>query len=185
MISVTEHSPTQKTVSRRQLAALVIVVIWLLSTAMIFWWFQFRYLGQFEQNLANFKTEALSQWNLVPTKSSALVVHFVDEHCPCSRFSDDHIKELEARFQKDVSFYRWPDLPMALVNDPLQMRPPISPAVAIWNPQGQLTYFGPYSSGAFCGQGEDLVAAVLNDLLSGSNTLWSEQNAIGCFCPWH
>ncbi|WP_317932967.1 DUF6436 domain-containing protein [Halioxenophilus sp. WMMB6] len=165
----------------RKLFAYLLLTVWLSSCAFAFWWFQFQYLGRFDSRLAAFNGEALSQIHLQPstTTKTALVMHFVDPSCPCSRFSKPHIRDLEARFQGSVEFINSDSQALDL----LALEVPATPAVAIWSSSGELAYFGPYSGGAVCGSGEDFVVSVLNLLQQGSNPSWVNLDAVGCFCP--
>ena len=70
-----------------------------------------------------------------------------------------------------------------LVNQ-LGIAVPASPAVAIWDEHGKLAYFGPYSSGLVCGQGDDFVSRVMVRLTQKQNPEWINMLGVGCFCPW-
>lgn len=61
---------------------------------------------------------------------------------------------------------------------------PASPAVAIWDRQGHLAYFGPYSEGAVCNASNSFVEPILKALLDGrqvsaSNTWRWAATALG------
>lgn len=110
------------------------------------------------------------------------MVHFVDNNCPCTKFSLPLIQDLESRWrQKNVSFRALHPGSIDQLSVDLQGTIPASPAVALWDSKGKLTYFGPYSSGAICGEGEDLLGKVLAQKGEGQ---WTSQEAVGCFCPW-
>lgn len=61
---------------------------------------------------------------------------------------------------------------------------PASPAVAIWDRQGHLAYFGPYSEGAVCNAANSFIEPILTALLDGRPVSASNTLAIGCYCPW-
>ena len=176
-----------KLCSKQQLA-LAVLVAWLVLSALAFWWFQFRHIGPFSDYWASFDGQYFKEYQLLPTQGyEAVVVHFIDEECPCSRFATDHIAELEEQYGARVEFIRYqPDIFAPASTNAQQKLAAIlvSPAVAIWDQQGQLAYLGPYSGGAICGQGTDFVAMTLNLLAQNQNPLWFNQEAVGCFCQW-
>jgi hypothetical protein len=148
--------------------------------AITLWWFQFRYISQFDDHWVSFNGTALSEAKLIPEAGNALVVHFIDPSCPCSRFAHKHVSELETTFSTSVDFKRVEDISMEHPN----IRVPASPAVAIWDKHGSLAYVGPYSSGNICGQGNDFTTMTLSALQEGKNPAWVNNEAIGCFCQW-
>lgn len=154
--------------------------------AVCLWWFQFRHIGSFDEYWASFNGQALSELPFKPDQGDALVMHFVDPSCPCSRFTASHIESLEADLDADIEFvYISPDTSEASVLEQLQqIGLPAGPAVAIWDKSGALAYFGPYSSGAFCGEGTDFVRTTLSSLEQQHNPQWINQEAVGCFCRW-
>lgn len=167
--------------SHRMFFAAIILCAWLLLAVCAFWWFQFRYIGSFNNYLAQFNGDLVSHISSENIEGEALVVHIVDPNCPCSRFSNKHIRDLEAQFFETVSFKRWENLPVSFKS---LMVIPASPAVAIWSKAGDLAYFGAYTSGAYCGEGDDFVVATLKNLSKGVNPQWVSQDAFGCFCEW-
>ena len=121
----------------------------------------------------------------MPSRTQVLgvkqVVHFVDQACPCSKFSTPHIKELEAQWvQQGVQFSSLDPLTVSRLAG-YRDSVTASPSVAIWDESGVLEYFGPYTAGAFCGDGNDLLAPVLANQTQGQ---WINQEAVGCFCQW-
>lgn len=167
--------------------AVVLLALWLVAIAGAFWWFQFRNISAYSEYWASFDGQHLLDQIVAVPEGKPLVLHFVDPQCPCSRFSVPHIAELETRYQNQVKFvdvhtakhYK------AAATDALPLRSvPAGPAVAIWDRNGRLAYFGPYSGGAVCGQGTDFVAATLAALAIGKNPQWINHEAVGCFCPW-
>ncbi|KAE8236751.1 hypothetical protein A4X03_0g9338, partial [Tilletia caries] len=61
---------------------------------------------------------------------------------------------------------------------------PASPAVAIWDGQGQLAYFGPYSEGLTCSSSNSFIEPILEALAEGRKVDASNTLAVGCFCDW-
>ncbi|HCV37398.1 MAG TPA: thiol-disulfide isomerase, partial [Pseudomonas sp.] len=61
---------------------------------------------------------------------------------------------------------------------------PASPAVAIWDRQGNLAYFGPYSEGAVCNASNSFIEPIIKTLLAGRKVSASNTVGLGCYCPW-
>ena len=126
------------------------------------------------------------------------VVHFWDPACPCNVGNQEHLSELVARFAGDngVDFYAVQkpgsrgQLPSTLsAIKPLKSLPGAeritsSPAVAIWNRQGKLAYFGPYSEGLVCNSQNSFIEPVLQALMADRPVNATHTMAVGCYCPW-
>lgn len=172
--------------SPRQTIAMLVLILWVTACAVAFWWFQFRHISAFDEYWATFSGSLLADTKVYPATGAALVVHFIDPSCPCSRFSTSHIEKLEYNYSKNIEFI---DLNSTPINDERvrrlkSLQIPASPAVAVWDKHGELAYFGPYSGGNFCGEGTDFVSITLDSLNEGNNPSWINQDAVGCFCPW-
>lgn len=166
---------------RRHWLIAIIVLLWLAAVAYGFWLYEWQWQSRFENRHASFDLARQPTPPVALTPGEALVVHFVDPHCPCTRFATPHIEALDARLDPSVRTMRIYATEVLADN---MTWIPASPAVAIWDGQGELAYVGPHSDGAFCGQGEDLVARVMQQLQNGQNPQWLNNEAIGCFCPW-
>lgn len=176
---------------RRIVFSVALVSIWLVVVVSTLWWFQFRHISVFEVegvgempiNWAHFSGPDIKRWALPPITSLARVVHFVDPNCPCSRFAYPHISELEREFGEKVEFVNGLELMQQPVWRGLTHLPLRAvPAVAIWDKAGGLRYFGPYSGGSVCGQGEDFVRQVLTRIEQQQPISWTQHDVIGCFC---
>lgn len=125
------------------------------------------------------------------------LVHFHDPACPCNVGNQQHLAELVERYapqgvvfhalQKPGSLGRLPRNLAAL--QPLAALPgserlPASPALAIWDRQGRLAYFGPYSEGATCTSANSFVEPVLDALRKSRPVRAGGTLAEGCFCDW-
>ena len=62
---------------------------------------------------------------------------------------------------------------------------PAGPAVAIWDRQGRLAYFGPYSEGANCSSSNSFIEPILQALSEGRPVDATHTLAVGCYCPWN
>jgi len=161
--------------SDRQGASALIVAIgfflWLGILASLFWTLQLQY----QTVWVSFDGSRLP--GLPADGHLARVVHFVDPDCPCSRFSQPHIAKVEKQWGSDD--IQFSSVNVAVADHGYVGLIPATPAVAVWDDAGDLAYFGPYTSGAICGEGEDLLGRFFNNRLAGQ---WINQEAVGCFC---
>ncbi|MHC6227944.1 DUF6436 domain-containing protein [Pseudomonas sp. X10] len=173
----------------------------LLLCAAGLWWaydsFQARYLRPFDNQTALFSGHSLQLPADLAGPGPIRVVHFWDPACPCNVGNQQHLGELIERFaplgvefhvlQKPGSHGQLPANLSAL--RPLNTLPgsehlPASPAVAIWDHQGRLAYFGPYSEGAVCNASNSFIEPILKALSEGRPVQASNTLAVGCYCPW-
>ncbi|MFC2972198.1 DUF6436 domain-containing protein [Azotobacter bryophylli] len=125
------------------------------------------------------------------------LVHFWDPACPCNVGNQQHLAELIERYaSRGVTFHSVQKpgsrghLPPSLAAlRPLAAIPgsealPASPAVAIWDRQGRLAYFGPYSEGAVCSASNSFVEPILEALLQDRPVRAAGTLARACFCDW-
>ncbi|MFA7891680.1 DUF6436 domain-containing protein [Pseudomonas putida] len=168
------------------------VIIWQAYTT-----FQARYLRPFDNQATLFDGSHLQLPRELAGPGPIRVVHFWDPTCPCNVGNQQHLADLMKQFtnrgvifhvlQKSGTRGYLPDELAAL--QPLGTLPgsehmPASPAVAIWDRQGHLAYFGPYSEGAVCNAANSFIEPILTALLDGRSVSASNTLAIGCYCPW-
>ncbi|WP_178081720.1 DUF6436 domain-containing protein [Pseudomonas sp. FFUP_PS_473] len=173
----------------------------LLLCAAILWWaydsFQSRYLRTFDNQTALFAGDNLHLPADLAGSGPIRVVHFWDPACPCNVGNQQHLGELIAHFApQGVAFYAVQkagshgQLPPNLsALKPLPTLPgaeqlPASPAVAIWDRDGKLAYFGPYSEGATCNSSNSFIEPILQALSQGRSVSATHTLAVGCYCPW-
>lgn len=120
----------------------------------------------------------------LPDSQQITLYHFVDESCACTRFSIPHIEEVEARYAhvRHVQVKAGETVASAL-RDRFNWVV-ASPALAIVSAQGNVLYYGPYTDGALCGEGQSLVDLVMDRPTDASNSQWLNVLAYGCFCHW-
>lgn len=182
---------------RRTLLTSVFILLWAAAMAGAYWWYQLRYIRSFSPQAALFSGAELRLPARLAGPGPIRIVHFWDPACPCNVGNQQHLAELLAHFGPlGVRFYTVQKpgsqgrLPSTLAGiEPLPELPgsgqlPASPAVAIWDKQGNLAYFGPYSEGANCTSSNSFIEPILAALsadrkVSANNTL-----AVGCFCDW-
>lgn len=183
--------------SRKTLLACSIALLWATAMASAYWWYQLRYIRSFSEQTTLFAGDILRLPAELAGPGPIRLVHFWDPACPCNIGNQQHLSELLARFEpQGVRFYSVQkagsqgQLPaplqslQALAQLPGSERLPASPAVAIWDRQGQLAYFGPYSEGATCNSGNSFIEPILEALNAGRSVNASNTLAVGCFCDW-
>jgi hypothetical protein len=195
-----------------------LLVVWMISTAYAFWWFQVRPLRPFsnleQARAVSFDGHAFAQLlqsqelaALPGTLSKITILHFWDPDCPCARFNQVHVRDLiSIHGAGDIRFVIVVPAEHAREGDRLRQRAetvfgtgievvidhgelanavPSSPAAAIFAADRELAYFGPYSIGAVCSQGQgNFVETVLTRLKQGQNPHFLNTMAVGCFCDW-
>lgn len=171
--------------------------LWLITLMAAFWWYQNRFIRPFELQTELFSAAQLALPPGLAGAGPIRLVHFWDPACPCNIGNQQHLAELVAHFAPlGVSFHAVqrpgssghlpeqlgmiPSLPLP----PGAEQIPASPAVAIWDQQGQLAYFGPYSEGATCNASNSFIEPVLQALLDGRPVSATQTLASGCFCDW-
>jgi hypothetical protein len=187
----------RRTVLYALIAFLCAVSLWL-----TYQWFEGRYVRAFSDRTALFAGDALSLPKELAGPGPIRLVHFWDPACPCSVGNQQHLAELTERFSSDaadqpgVKFYSVQKpgsqgrLPSALSKiTPLTHLPGAehissSPAVAIFDRQGQLAYFGPYSEGLTCNSSNSFIEPILVALLDNRSVSATHSMAVGCYCPW-
>ncbi|MGB0663945.1 MAG: DUF6436 domain-containing protein [Pontibacterium sp.] len=190
---------------------MLVLVLWLALVLVGFWWFQWRWYFLVDTQTVWFKSDPWvsaspdKEFSLKASQSGdigALVVHFYDPACPCSKFNTEHVLSLIAEYQiKGVHFELRVPHPhhieeaedlfgvVAKVVSP-QKSPSASPSALVLGTGGEeakwfAAYVGPYSSGAVCSGGDDdFVGLALDRLLSQEKVWWESNLASGCLCPW-
>lgn len=184
-----------------RLAKPALIILALLLCAATLWQayatFQARYLRPFDNQATLFDGSQLQLPTELAGPGPIRVVHFWDPACPCNVGNQQHLGDLVSQFasqgltfhvlQKPGSHGQLPTNLSAL--EPLASLPgsehlPASPAVAIWDRQGRLAYFGPYSEGAVCNASNSFVEPIIKALLEGRPVQATNTLAIGCYCRW-
>ncbi|NWB89178.1 thiol-disulfide isomerase [Pseudomonas gingeri] len=160
-------------------------------------WFQDRYIRAFSEQTALFAGDSLSLPAELAGPGPIRLVHFWDPACPCNVGNQQHLGELIERFGPlGVQFYSVQkpgthgQLPAtlsaikALPGLPEAEHLTVSPAVAIWDRDGKLAYFGPYSQGATCNSSNSFIEPILQALSEGRAVNATHNMAVGCYCPW-
>ena len=182
---------------RKTILVSLLIVLWLGAMAAALWWFQTRYIRPFESRTELFVGAELRLPDELAGPGPIRLVHFWDPSCPCNVGNQQHLAELVQTYvPRGVQFYalqkagshgRLPDNLQAL--QPLERVPgsehlPASPAVAIWDQEGRLAYFGPYSEGALCTSSNSFIEPIIEALVAGRPVRADSNLAVGCFCDW-
>lgn len=176
--------------TRQQLAACILGG-WVLIIVTGFWWFELRWIRPFLDQVALFNGEQLSQ-NYAQASNSITVMHFGDANCPCNRFNFDHVRDIQQHYQPHgVRFVAWQvgqsQFPLTGFDEvnhtPIFDAVPATPSVAVWSADGELAYFGPYSSGLLCSLGDGFAETILDQLQAGQHPQVINTTGVGCFCP--
>lgn len=178
---------------------LISLILVLLAGALLaaYNWFEARYIRPFSERAALFSGAELRLPDHLAGPGAIRLVHFWDPACPCNVANQQHLAELIEHFgAQGVAFYAVQkpgssgQLPATLsALQPLAELPgaaqvPASPAVAIWDKNGQLAYFGPYSEGLTCNSSNSFIEPILDALASDRPVNASNTLAVGCFCEW-
>jgi len=170
----------------------IVVSAWLSGMAIAFWYFEFQPQRSFAA--PGFavagnpqQREVARRWfqdlvGISPANARAVtVVHVYRDGCDCNRFTDRHLAEIEARFRDDgVRFMRISSGEAAADGMPGWVDS--LPAAFVFDADGALLYFGPYSDAAWCGRSGALVEGVIERALQGVPPLPPATTRWGCFC---
>ncbi|MBU3055683.1 DUF6436 domain-containing protein [Pseudomonas indica] len=182
---------------RKTILASLLAVVWLGAMLAAFWWYEARFIRPFSERTTLFAGDELRLPDELAGPGPIRLVHFWDPACPCNVGNQQHLAELIEHYApRGVAFYavqkpgtrgRLPDVlaglrPIAQL--PGADRLPASPAVGIWDAQGRLAYFGPYSEGATCTSSNSFIEPILEALAQGRSVDATHTLAVGCYCPW-
>jgi Domain of unknown function (DUF6436) len=171
--------------------AVAILALWVSVIVGGFWWYEMRLIRPFLNNVALFDGQQLKA-TYATHDNTITLMHFVDPNCPCNKFNLPHLKQLQDHYQKlGIRFVLWQqgNQPFQLTGfDERHQRSqlpyvPATPAVAIWSSTGELSYFGPYSTGLLCSLGEGFAETILDQLEQGLSPEVINTTGVGCFCP--
>jgi hypothetical protein len=201
-----------RSAARRGAAAWVVVSVWLAGTGYAFWSFQLGQQRSFESTRTVLfdsgsrasSAEAWFRGSIAPLANGeapavATVVHVYRAGCICNRFTHPHLARIVTRYRPaGVKFFAAvrPEAaggvaedmgPQGLPRIALPTGSELSwidatPAALVYDAQGKLVYFGPYSDSARCGESGGLVERVLDRVLRGHTPHAQPFYGGGCFC---
>jgi hypothetical protein len=197
--------------SQRNLVLGIVVIFWLIATAILLWWFQSRSIQSFlpaEQNPATLQplmVEQMLQPLLAPAqqRTAVTLVHFWNPDCLCNQISRRHFDSLTQAFsaqqlailviaptntsdQQIDDFRRLNGSRMEIRRMPADQHwLPSSPSLALVRADGSLGYFGAYGFGALCSiSTEDFFPNIVRQMEQGSYGPFMNMAGSGCFCRW-
>ncbi len=107
------------------------------------------------------------------------IVHFYQQDCACQSVGSIHINSVkllaDASKRENVEMRLEP-------NSPVSKMVPSTPAVAVFDENGKLSYLGPYSSGYYCSVGNGIVEPYIEKRAGPGATIVAQ--AAGCYCPF-
>lgn len=107
-------------------------------------------------------------------------IHIQAENCRCNFANNRHVDRLDKQLNQ-LSF-RSVKLTTEQADLPTQILPS-APAILIFNSEGKLSYFGPYSSGYFCNSANSLVDKLLARIATNlQQTPFIVSDSEGCYC---
>ena len=182
---------------RRIIIASLLALLWLAAMLAAFWWFQARYIRPFDERTELFIGSQLRLPAELAGPGAIRLVHFWDPACPCNVGNQQHLSELIEQYApQGVEFYALQkagshgQLPenlgaMKIITAlPGADQVPASPAVGIWDRNGKLAYFGPYSEGLTCNSSNSFIEPILQALNGGCAVNATHTLAVGCYCSW-
>jgi hypothetical protein len=187
-----------------QVAAWLLLPIWLGSTAWLFWVFQIRDMRPFTDDPRPFvrlqgesgTPDGLARLlRQLADPGRPTVVHFLDPDCRCSRFNAPHVERIRERFEARGVRFLTVEAGRPAATDPAMtalprklaewLPIPASPAAMVLDGQSDIVYFGPFSVGAGCLTGSgDFVERTLERVLAGDRGRHFNVLDSGCYCDW-
>lgn len=171
---------------------IVIALIWFAAAMFAVNWVGNNKFTEFDPNLQlseaimslSFEDEftQLLPSQLTNNTKIGQIYHVLQGDCFCERLSDSHRKSLNSWAEKNDVGYQKLDLSQYPI---LQSYVPSTPAVIVTNQQGNLVYFGPYSSGFGCFENSGLVDEKVDAYFSQGNSsekAYIQSEAEGCYC---
>ena len=196
----------------RGVAAWVVVSVWLAITGYAFWSFELGQQRSFESPRtvlfdSGSRARSAEAWfrvSIAPLANGgaptvATVVHIYMAGCACNRFTHPHLARIVTRYRSaGVNFFAAVQpaaaggaaadtVPQGLRRVALPAGNELSwidatPAALVYDAEGKLVYFGPYSDSARCGESGGLVERVLDRVLLGHTLHPQPFYGGGCFC---
>lgn len=183
---------------------------WLAGVVCVFGYFELKDQRSFESTRtalfdASERATSAETWLRIHDREAATaasavkatVVHVYNADCPCNRFTNPHLAEIVARYRSDgvrfvaasaqsattkASAAAGGLKPIgAAIEDELTWID-ATPAALVYDGNGKLIYFGPYSDAAACGSSSGLVERVLDRALRGESQRPQKFYGGGCFC---
>lgn len=116
-------------------------------------------------------------------------VRFMQSDCGCERFVELYHQSFAAQADPSTMQVVSVDLTAGLFTPTeqtlLQQVIPATPSVVLFDPQGQVVYFGPYHQEGICNAENSYLEPVLQALRQGQELTVLNTLVFGCFCSVH
>lgn len=106
------------------------------------------------------------------------IIHLKEENCKCNLYSNQHIKELNKKLNKD----EFNIINVNIKKSELKKIIPAYPSTIIFDENGNLAYVGAYSDGLMCSSKNSIVEMVLTNIKAGFNPALINGDTKGCYC---
>lgn len=170
------------------LLAGLLFTLWLVLTALAFYWFSDEQLVEFDPNnqldpfVINSQTRVELQ-NKLTTRLARQVnqlanqVYLVTlEDCQCNNNAQIHLNKLtDQLINKGFEFNE-------ISLESLKAFLPAAPAILVFGDEGQLIYMGPLSSGYLCNSQNSMVEMSVDSAINANVPAMIINDAKGCYC---
>lgn len=154
--------------------------IWIISTSWLLYQTGQQHYGEFDpQRQLQQQMKQLPQLNAIaqPQNGNAVVLHVLDESCPCYQKALAHIQTIQASLAQQPLQQRY--LTSAQLRA-VGVTVPATPMVIYLQDQ-HIRYSGPYASGPACSALDDLLGAVLQNTVQTPGS-WLNSETQACRC---
>lgn len=172
-------------------------LLWAGGLLAAYWWFEIRYIRPFSEQTTLFSGDSLRLPAEPGRAGGDPPGAFLGPGLPLQRRQPAAPRRADRTLRRQgrgvpCPAEAWqpgppagqPGRPAPLAGLPGSEQLPASPAVAIWDRDGRLAYFGPYSEGAVCTSSNSFIEPILEALLQGRPVDATHTLAVGCYCPW-
>ena len=124
---------------------------------------------------ADFVQAFTKHYNVTPNT----VFHFSAADCDCSSVAQEHVGSVSALAESNQ--YKNQNITLT-IDEPLAQYIPSTPAVAVVNSNGKLSYLGPYSAGYSCSVGSGIVERFIANKAGITPGATIVTDTLGCYC---
>lgn len=189
-----------RTQQRTLIKAGLFFLVWVALLAAAYWYFLVKPKQWFDQQMQqppvlaeSSQQQALRQLlqQHFPQlqENQSWFVRFMQSDCGCERFVELYHQSFAAQADSSkmqvVSVDLAADLFTPSERALLQQIIPATPSVVLYDPQGQVVYFGPYHQEGICNADNSYLEPVLQALQQGQELTVLNTLVFGCFCSVH
>lgn len=198
--------------SRKNAWLMALIIVWLLATSAALWWFQSQSVRPFIDTEDDVRFWQAQQVNALlqplltqlpsPNAQQVTLLYFWNPDCLCNQLSQRHLDDLLKRFSAEQlrvvavtpanisqtlisEFKRLNGERIELMSAPSSLPLPSSPALALFDAEHQLGYFGAWGFGALCTvASDDFFPNIVRALQQDGYGPFANVAGSGCFCAW-